>query len=176
MAESKRSPGGTGETGETGAAGGSGRKTLEMRVAELEDRLSKTYGGEERAWPACGACSRCCANNCVVSCVSCLPCIVVGCLCAFTGVAPPPTAQEGEGEAEMASQQAGSQKGMQACIAQQPINLMVSQCIIQLCVMQCIIQHCVMPCIIQQCINECGGGCLPGGSGTGSGGFGSLGR
>ena len=120
-------------------------KTLEMRVAELEDKLKslhvtedemKTYhkvaslvgGGPAAAAPAVP--QACVVNQCIHACTV-----------------------------------------VQQCIQHCVINpCTVRPCtIVQQCIQQCIIRQC----IINHCINECGGG--GGGLGGGGGGFGSLG-
>lgn len=165
--------GGTGSSGGTGGAGGTGgsgeQRTLEMRVAELEDRISKMTAAAGSSYLSCMSCF--CIGGC--SCASsggpCLP----ACTTAGSGATSAVQQEEGAGEESKAVGSAGT------ATPQQPITAQcVQACILQQCVrpviQQCLIWHCVVRCVIQQCINECGGGCLPG-SGGGGPSFGGLG-
>ncbi len=129
-------------------------KSLEMRIAELEDKLkgmevteeemaayNKVAGMMASGPVAAGASAELtpAPGNCVISqCVR--PCVVNQCIRACTVVSP---------------------CTIRACTV-------VSQCTV--------VNQCIRACtIIQDCINECGGGCAPGGGGFSSGGFGTLG-
>ena len=136
MAESK----GAGETGAAGGTGGSEQRSLEMRVAELEDRLSKMSATAEQGG----------AVACNVPCMMAFPC--QGCLAA-----PPPctVAQQGV-------QACIAQQGVQACIAQQRIF----PCLIR-CIIRCIIDPIIFnpP---NDCIPGCAPGGFGGAGGFGS--------
>lgn len=130
-------------------------KTLEMRVAELEDKLKglQVTEDEMRAYNKvaslmAGGGSATAATNELTP----VPdaCVVQQCIRACTVV----------------------QQCIRPCVIQQCIRActVVQQCTV---IQQCTIRACT---IIQDCINECGGGCAPGGGGfTGGGGFGGLG-
>lgn len=134
----------------------SDEKTLEMRLAALEDKLSGLHVSEEEMR----------AYHKVAS-------LIHG------GVAP--TADAGATALTPVPQ---PQPCVTSCVVQQCIvhPCVVQQCTIRACtvVQQCTIRACtvvqqctIRACTIEQCINECGGG-LPGGPISG-GGFGTLG-
>jgi hypothetical protein len=127
-----------------------GEKTLEMRVAELEDKLKGMQVTEEEMR----------AYNKVAALMGGAPQAGAGAGQALAGPAPIP--------ADCVVAQ---------CIRSCTI---VSQCvrpctIVSQCIRSCtIVSQCIRACtIIQDCINECGGGF--GGGGIGGGGFGTLG-
>jgi hypothetical protein len=193
MAEQKGTggTGGTGGSGGTGGTGGSGQKTLEMRVAELEDRLAKVGGseGQGTALPCSVPCIPSCICTaaqatspvpCIQQCIihHCIPpcviqhCIIQHCIqqcIAQQATAPSPciAAQQGVHQSCIA------QQGVQSCIAQQPNPIVSQQCTIYHCI-RCIIR-CIIDPIIFNPPNECIPGCAPGGGSIGGGGFGSLG-
>src|SRR4051794_8922783 len=126
-------------------------KTLEMRVAELEDKLKGLQVTEEEMR----------AYNKVA---------------ALMGGAAAPSAATAAGGAQVALTPVPD-----ACVVQQCIRActVVNQCTIRACtirqctiVNQCTIRACTIRqcCIIQDCINECDGGGF-GGGGLGGGGF-----
>ena len=127
-----------------------GEKTLEMRVAELEDKLKGMQVTEEEMR----------AYNKVAS--------LMGGGGAQAAAATPTLAQPALVPADCVISQ---------CV--RPCTI-VSQCvrpctIVSQCIRPCVIQQCIRACtIIQDCINECGGGGF-GGGGIGGGGFGTLG-
>lgn len=132
-------------------------KTLEMRVAELEDKLKGMQVTEDEMR----------AYNKVASMMA----------------AAPPTATAATAELTPHPDACIIQQCIRPCVVQQctiractiRACTVVSQCTV---VQQCtIVQQCIRACtIIQDCINECGGGCAPGGGGFGgAGGFGGLG-
>jgi hypothetical protein len=184
MAETK-SPGGTGGGGGTGGtggsgAGGSGQKTLEMRVAELEDRLSKLsategQGGATQCGVACGVARMCvtdCVQNCVANCIhTCVvdPCIqqcVHHCVanCIHTCVVDPciqqcvhhciRTCEAGPPACVLTQQSAAAAP---PCVAAQGVR---QSCIAQQGVQSCIAQQSISPiyrcirCIIRCIIND----------------------
>lgn len=140
--------GGGGAGGGGGTGGGGGQRTLEMRVAELEDRISKLSGGGAQGTAAC----------------------VIYCIAGM--------AQQGTGGAEGGAEGETSEgearpcmaAGTKPCIAAGP-----TPCTIRPIYQQCVIYHCVIRCFITHCINECGGGCLPCAAGGGGGSFGGFG-
>lgn len=130
-------------------------KTLEMRIAELEDKLKGLQITEEEMK----------AYNKVAS--------------LMGGVVP----QAGAG-VEATAGGVGLTPAPDSCVIQQCVRpCVIQQCIrpctvVQQCIRPCtVIQQCVRACtIISDCINECGGGCAPGSGGfIGGGGFGTLG-
>lgn len=133
----------------------SSEKTLEMRVAELEDKLRGVQVTEEEME----------AYNKVAS-------LMGGGAAAAVDPSAAATAIPAPGNCVI-------QQCIRACTVVSQCTIrpctIVHQCTIRACTVihQCTIRACT---IIQDCINECGGGCAPGGSfgGTG-GGFGSLG-
>jgi hypothetical protein len=127
-----------------------GEKTLEMRVAELEDKLKGLQITEEemRAYNKVASLMGGAAPQAADPSAALTPvpgnCIISQCIRSCTVV----------------------QNCIRACT------------VVQNCIRACtVIQNCIRACtIIQDCINECGGGCAPGGGGfVGGGGFGSLG-
>ena len=128
-----------------------GEKTLEMRVAELEDKLKGMQVTEEEMR----------AYNKVAS------------LMAGGGGPQAAAAPTLAGPTAVPADCVISQC-IRACT-------IVSQCvrpctIVSQCIRPCVIQQCIRACtIIQDCINECGGGGGFGGGGIGGGGFGTLG-
>jgi bifunctional N-acetylglucosamine-1-phosphate-uridyltransferase/glucosamine-1-phosphate-acetyltransferase GlmU-like protein len=137
-----------------------GVKSLEMRVAELEDKLKGLQISEEEMR----------AYNKVSTMLS-----------GGQGI----TAEAVDpGGATPAAGCVINQCTIRACTVVQQCTIractVVQQCTIRACtiVQQCtVVQQCtIRACtIIQDCINECGGGCAPGGGGFTGGGFGSLG-
>lgn len=125
-------------------------KTLELRVAELEDKLKGLQITEEEM----------AAYNKVVS---------------LMGVAPQVATQDPSiGTQIPAPGNCVISQCIRSCIVQQCIR----SCIIHQCIRACtVVNQCtIRACTIQDCINECGGGCAPGGGGfIGGGGFGALG-
>jgi len=129
-------------------------KTLEMRVAELEDKLKGLQVTEEEmkaynkvaALMGGGAAAPSAAG---IAAPSSIPtpdnCVISQCIRACTVV---------------------QQCTIRACTIR--VCTVVQQCTIR----ACTIRQC---CIIQDCINECDGGGGFGGGGLGGGGFGSLG-
>jgi hypothetical protein len=183
--------GGTGGAGGGGAAGGGGTekpKTLEMRVAEIEDKLSALTGGGAPCLAACfcsagtGGGGEAAAAPCsyCYNCYSAPPCVVAEaakpCIASQAAAAPPPPCMAAQAAALppcVAAQAAppcvASQASAQPCIAAAGC---IADCYISRC-FRCI--RCIVP--IFDCINECGGGCLPGPIGGGTfGGFGGFGR
>ncbi len=127
-------------------------RSLEMRVAELEDKLSGMQITEEEMR----------AFNKVAN--------LMG-MSAQQTAAPAP--------ADVAAYTpAPSACVVSQCVRACTV---VSQCIrsctvVSQCIRPCVINQCVRACtIVQDCINECGGGCAPGGPFAGGGGFGTLG-
>jgi hypothetical protein len=124
-------------------------KTLEMRVAELEDKLKGLQVTEEEMR----------AFNKVASLMGLVP-----------QAAGTPAAE--------ATAAAGMAAGVSGPVFTCVISQCVRTCVISQCVRTCVISQCVRTCVISQCIqgciNECGGGCAPGGGFFG-GGFGGLG-
>ena len=160
------------------------KKTLEMRVSEMEDKLSQMSLSEEEvetlqkamakgcvapcqqgggsastSWPC--IIHHCIIHPCIIHCII-HPCIIRTCF-AEQGGAQTATAAKATGEAGTSI----------------PAPCVINQCI-RPCILPCIIQQCIRPCIIQQCIVECSCGpcsqCYASGGGGGTGGgFGSLG-
>ena len=126
-----------------------GEKTLEMRVAELEDKLKGMQITEEEMR-------------------------VYNKVAALMG-ASPQTANVGN----VALTPGPSDCVVTQCIRSCVISQCIRSCtIVTQCIRACtVVNPCIRACtIIQDCINECGGGCAPGGGGfSGGGGFGSLG-
>ena len=128
---------------------GSEHKTLEMRVAELEDRLSKMHITEDEMK----------AYHKVAS--------LVGGHAPGGGQGPQPFT--------CIASQCVTTVRHHPCVTHPCVT---HPCVIQPCVIRpcTIVNQCIHACIVRQpCINECGGGCLPGGGGVGGGGFGGLG-
>ena len=125
-------------------------RTLEMRVAELEDKLAQVHITEDelKAFHK---------------------------VSALLGGAGAPTAA-GAAAVSQGSVAAGCVVDCQACINE--CGVVIRPCIVRQCIRFCviggpIIQQCIIQqCIIQQCINECAPG-LPGVGGVT--GFGQLG-
>ena len=125
-------------------------KTLELRVAELEDKLKGLQITEEEM----------AAYNKVAS--------------MMGGAAQPQAAAADPGSVGLTPVPGNCviSQCVRPCVIQQCIRActVVSQCTIRACT---VINQCtIRACTIEQCINECGGG-LPGGGGFG--GFGGLG-
>jgi hypothetical protein len=130
------------------------KKTLEMRVAELEDKLAQVHITEDEM-------------------------ATYNKVAAKLG-----TAQPCQPATQQACVQSPCVAAQQPCVAAQQPNLpIVAQpqpCQIYHCIMQCIIYRCIRNPIINNPItwNECQGPCLPGNcatGGIGGGGFGGLG-
>lgn len=123
-------------------------KTLEMRVAELEDKLKGLQVTEEEMK----------AYNKVAA--------------MLGGGAAAPSGMEAAGAVGLTPvpDSCVINQCVRACtIVQQCIR----QCVISQCIRACTIRACtIRQCCIQDCINECGGG---GGGFMGGGGFGTLG-
>jgi hypothetical protein len=101
-------------------------RSLEMRVAELEDKLARIYISEEewRSYQKVAA-------------------LMAGQLCAA------PTAQQ-------VPQQAPQQVPQQAPVGQPIVaQCIISQCIISQCIISQCIRQCIRQCIISQCIRQC---------------------
>jgi hypothetical protein len=124
------------------------KKTLEMRVAELEDKLAQVHISEDEMntyhkvaakLGAAAPCAQAAGGPAVQSCVAAQQCIA-----------------------------------QQQCIVQQCI---AQHCVIQHCIQYCIIQQCIIRCIKPIIWNDCVGPCAPGSCavGGGGGGFGGLG-
>ena len=136
--------------------------TLEMRVAELEDKLKGLQITEEEMK----------AYNKVAS--------LIGAVAPQTG--PGLEATAGGVGLTPNPDNCVIQQCIRACVVQQCIRscTVVQQCIracvVQQCIRSCtVVQQCtIRACTISDCINECGGG-LPGGGFMGGGGFGTLG-
>ncbi|HEV7877091.1 hypothetical protein [Bradyrhizobium sp.] len=134
-------------------------KTLEMRVAELEDKLKNLHVTEEEMK----------AYNKVAS-------MMGG---ATSAAAPSPAAGGAVGLTPTPDACVINQC-IRACTVVQPC---IQQCIVHQCtiVQPCTIRPCtiractIRQCCIQECINECIGGGGFGGGGLGGGGFGGLG-
>jgi hypothetical protein len=130
-------------------------KTLEMRVAELEDKLKGLQITEEEMK----------AYNKVA---------------ALMGGAAASPGLEAAGIAAPGSiptpDNCVISQCVRACTVVQPCTVVqqcIRQCVINQCIRACTIRACtIRQCCIQDCINECGGG---GGGFMGGGGFGSLG-
>lgn len=136
-------------------------KSLEMRVAELEDKLSGMQITEEemRAFNKVSA-------------------MLAGAPGGGAG-SPAGVAQAVGTPAMPVPADCVIQQCVRPCVIQQCIRscTIVAQCIRSCTVVQqcSVIQQCIRSCtIIQDCINECGGGFGPGG-GISGGGFGTLG-
>ena len=132
-------------------------KTLEMRVAELEDKLKGLQVTEEEMR----------AFNKVASMMGLIP--QAGAAAAADVATATPAPPAGTPIVQC----------VRTCVVQQCVRTCVVQqcvrtCVVQQCIRTCVVQQCIRTCIIQDCINECGGG-LPGGGGFSSGGFESLG-
>ncbi|WP_170162060.1 hypothetical protein [Paracoccus siganidrum] len=131
-------------------------KTLEMRVAELEDKLQGMQVTEEemRAYNKVSA-------------------MMAGAQPAASPAAINDPAMIPAPDACIISQCVRPCTVVQQCV--------IHPCVVSQCIRPCtVVQQCIRPCtVIQQCIsaciNECGGGCAPGGGGFGGGGFGNLG-
>ena len=141
------------------------KKTLEIRVAELEDKLSKVHITEEEMK----------TYNKVASLMGSQAALPP---CSIAAAPPPCVAAQPSASPCIAAQPSAS-----PCIAAQPsVSPCIAApqpCIAQTCtIFRCIIQRCIIsPCIIRICVCECfecGGGCAPGPLG-GGGGFGTLG-
>ena len=141
------------------AAKGEGEKSLEMRVAELEDKLKGMQVSEEemRAFHKVsalmgGGVQAAAISDQTATAAAAIPgpdnCVIQQCVRACTVV--------------------------QQCTI---VSQCIRPCVVQQCIRACtVVQNCIRACtIISDCINECGGGCAPGGGGFTSGGFGSLG-
>lgn len=123
-------------------------RTLEMRVAELEDKLKGLQISEEEmkvfnkvSSLLGGAALPGSTTNLSIPDPS--SCVITQCIRSCTVV----------------------QQCIRACT------------IVQQCIRACtVIQQCIRSCIISDCIAECGGGCAPGGPFIGGGGFGTLGQ
>jgi hypothetical protein len=130
-------------------------KTLEMRVAELEDKLKGLQVTEEEMR----------AFNKVASLMGLMP--QAAAMPAAEATAAAPTAA---GAVVLGPGNCVISQCVRTCV----ISQCVRTCVISQCVRTCVISQCVRTCVIQDCINECGGGCAPGGGFFG-GGFGGLG-
>ena len=126
-------------------------KTLEMRVAELEDKLKGLQITEEEMK----------AYNKVAS--------------LLGGGAASSSGMEAAGALTPNPDACVIAQCVRACtVVQQCVRACT---VVQQCIRPCVIQQCIRACTIRQCciqdcINECGGG---GGGFMGGGGFGSLG-
>jgi hypothetical protein len=143
------------------AAKGEGEKSLEMRVAELEDKLKGMQISEEEMR----------AYNKVSAMMGGLP---------QAAAASEPTASAAIPAPDNCVIQQCIQQCVRPCTVVHQCTIVsqcVRPCVIQQCIRACtIVQNCIRACtIISDCINECGGGCAPGGGGFNTGGFGSLG-
>jgi hypothetical protein len=129
------------------------KKTLEMRVAELEDKLAQVHISEDemstyhKVAAKLGGAAPCASPGPPPppQCAQCVHCIVQHCVqCIHTCVVNP-------------------------CIVQH-----CTQCVIRCIVQQCIVQQCIRPITTNDCIGPCApGNCAAGGtSGGGFGGFG----
>jgi hypothetical protein len=133
---------------------GPDEKSIEMRVAELEDKLAQMHITEDELK----------AFNKVAG---------------MMGLAPRAPAAGPAAEAPGAGGQAAAAGPVSSgCILDCAVSGCLTECLIRQCtiVRACTIRNCT---IVRACTNECfecGGGCAPGGGGFfGGGGFGGLG-